>query len=542
VGLIIHPSRTKPPVGSRINWSHSLSRGLVGCWLFNEGAGNRVIDISSGNHGSVNDGPVWVSGKEGKALSFDGTNDHINLAYRSQLPIYRPSSQYSVRVRFRVDSSQTSSLLSETRASDGFPLFAIDTWGGSGVIHFRIFIRNDSLTTLLNVTSSATAPLGVFNEVVWTDNQGDGKLYVNGVQAVTDFSYTPSGTFSLDRSYLATTQNSFGYLSGQISQVMMWKRVLSAQEVKDLSYRPFEIVVPAITSLGDTIPKTLTSPKSIIPVTVRKPTRIKPPPGTLVNWGHPLSRGLVGCWLFNEGAGLRVKDSSNNRFHGALTNMDPHTTWVGDSIGKVLSFDGTNDFVNVLSTSNLNFGTSQDFSVATRFKIDSSANTPAQLFGILGKGYVLNEPHFRLGLDDATFDRVEFRLSSSSSSVSINTGSLGFKDGKWHSVVVSIKRDSFVRLYIDNKLIASGGASDAINISNSTDVSFGMWKQVGYSNSNPLPGKISEVLIWTRALTDGEIATLHRSPYCFMLDQEFLKRIPQDRFNIESRSPLFIRP
>lgn len=30
---------------------------------------------------------------------------------------------------------------------------------------------------------------------------------------------------------------------------------------------------------------------------------VKPPVGSVVNWGHPLSNGLVGCWLFNEGGG-----------------------------------------------------------------------------------------------------------------------------------------------------------------------------------------------------------------------------------------------
>ena len=28
-----------------------------------------------------------------------------------------------------------------------------------------------------------------------------------------------------------------------------------------------------------------------------------PPLGSQINWGHPLSKGLVGCWLMNEGRG-----------------------------------------------------------------------------------------------------------------------------------------------------------------------------------------------------------------------------------------------
>lgn len=39
---------------------------------------------------------------------------------------------------------------------------------------------------------------------------------------------------------------------------------------------------------------------------------IKPPVGSQVNWGHPLTQGLVGCWLMNEGGGLILKNIALN--------------------------------------------------------------------------------------------------------------------------------------------------------------------------------------------------------------------------------------
>ena len=33
-----------------------------------------------------------------------------------------------------------------------------------------------------------------------------------------------------------------------------------------------------------------------------------------INWGHPLSQGLVGCWLMNEGGG-KMKDYYEVRVH-----------------------------------------------------------------------------------------------------------------------------------------------------------------------------------------------------------------------------------
>jgi hypothetical protein len=51
----------------------------VGIWLFDEGKGDTVTDLSeNGNEGTLN-GPEWVDGKFGKALSFDGKDDAIDI-------------------------------------------------------------------------------------------------------------------------------------------------------------------------------------------------------------------------------------------------------------------------------------------------------------------------------------------------------------------------------------------------------------------------------------------------------------------------------
>ena len=47
---------------------------LAGLWLFDEGNGKKVEDISgNGNDGEFDKGPKWAKGKFGQALEFDGT-------------------------------------------------------------------------------------------------------------------------------------------------------------------------------------------------------------------------------------------------------------------------------------------------------------------------------------------------------------------------------------------------------------------------------------------------------------------------------------
>jgi PKD repeat protein len=53
--------------------------GLVGLWHFDEGSGTTASDSSGNNYNGVIFGAIYVDGKSGKALLFDGTNDYVNV-------------------------------------------------------------------------------------------------------------------------------------------------------------------------------------------------------------------------------------------------------------------------------------------------------------------------------------------------------------------------------------------------------------------------------------------------------------------------------
>lgn len=60
-------------------------RGPIVEWLFEQGSGITALDTGgNNNHGTLINGPVWVDGKSGKALSFDGVDDFINTGYKVQ--------------------------------------------------------------------------------------------------------------------------------------------------------------------------------------------------------------------------------------------------------------------------------------------------------------------------------------------------------------------------------------------------------------------------------------------------------------------------
>jgi hypothetical protein len=53
--------------------------------------------------------------------------------------------------------------------------------------------------------------------------------------------------------------------------------------------------------------------------------------------------GLIGHWTFDEGIGAQAHDTSGNRRHATLTNMDESAAWVSGALGTAVHFDGTND-------------------------------------------------------------------------------------------------------------------------------------------------------------------------------------------------------
>ena len=61
---------------------------LAGVWLFDEGSGDAVRDISgNGNDGKLQGNPEWADGRFGKALDFNGSTDYVDVPHSDSLSI-----------------------------------------------------------------------------------------------------------------------------------------------------------------------------------------------------------------------------------------------------------------------------------------------------------------------------------------------------------------------------------------------------------------------------------------------------------------------
>ncbi len=215
------PQSVKPMLGQQINWANPITRGLVGCWEFNEGSGNKVYDLSgNGNTGTVTNA-LWTPGKFGSCLSFDGSGDYVALPYLN----IGTSITYSIWFRTQqVDDYQTLLAYMKTRlrfycvAGYNYVFWNPNTGGGDSFVGY-------------------TFDVGTWYHIAVTQTGSSFVIYVNGRVIQSDIANAVS-TDNVNN-YIGTADGSLYYFKGGIEDVMIFKRALSPSEIRELYYKPF---------------------------------------------------------------------------------------------------------------------------------------------------------------------------------------------------------------------------------------------------------------------------------------------------------------
>ncbi len=223
-------------LGQMINWAHPLAKGLVGCWIMNEGSGNRVYDLSgNGNDGDFVNDPAWLPGRAGMAIEFDGGNDYIFVN-----DINGIINTYSI------------SLWVKPKTIAAAPADPQDLFSGSANKYepsiewrnskFR-FVGNRGESYFL---TSNTFNIDLWHHVVFIADNKSRNIFVNGQKELDSISAFTAGwdtTGHLIGAYDVIPDNFF---NGSIDDVRIWNRALSAQEVSQLYYEPYAMFLKAI--------------------------------------------------------------------------------------------------------------------------------------------------------------------------------------------------------------------------------------------------------------------------------------------------------
>lgn len=220
----------KPPLGSALNNNHTLSRGLIGCWLFNEFSGKMVWDYSNCGHtGKFIDSPAWTpDGVDFKDDAIDvGTDAYTGVSTEMTIVarIYRHSYTSYPRI---IDKYPAPSIMVGTDIVSN-PLRFYGTIGGTS--------RDDLWET-------AYIPVNTWFTICARLGAGFQEAYINGTLRTSQLKEGPyTGVYNTGPTVSAYIGNRASDKArnwdGVISYVMLWNRALSPREIAMQALLPY---------------------------------------------------------------------------------------------------------------------------------------------------------------------------------------------------------------------------------------------------------------------------------------------------------------
>ncbi len=222
--------------------------GLVAEYHFD---GDAKDSSGNGNDGIIY-GATFIDGKFGKALSFDGANNYVNVA-----GVWGGTSWKEATIEAWVSTKTTSgdfqAIVSSTSAD--FVHLQLNSWG-------NIAIFTDKIKPYIALPIISQKPTGVWRRVAISIKSGNTKLYENGVEVGSD-----SGTFSYIipamELHIGNGYQNGRFFNGLIDEVRVYNRALSAEEIKTnyevgLTSTPTPTPVKATTSIWNFQPVSVT--------------------------------------------------------------------------------------------------------------------------------------------------------------------------------------------------------------------------------------------------------------------------------------------
>ena len=209
------------------------------------------------------------------------------------------------------------------------------------------------------------------------------------------------------------------------------------------------------------------------------------------------SESMVAVWLFDEGKGSVVTDSTGNGHDGKI---EKGAKWVNGRFGKALEFDGADDWVSVPHSKNLGFASGKSFTITVHYK-------GSQLGGSLfGKGYEDKSqalPWYLLW-NDGSSPKVTLYLRDEGGASFRADGTSVVADDKWHFVAaVADASKGKSSIWIDGKKEAEADFNKKSGYGTSEGV-----VAIGRHYDRYTKGIIDDVALFNVALTSDDIKTV----------------------------------
>lgn len=442
--------------------SYVPTNGLVGYWPFN---GNANDESGNGNNGTSNGTTLTTDrfGNANSAYSFDGLNDYIDCGNSSSVST---PTNFTFSVWINPSSIKNNNfppyenvIISKYAGWNGYILSIFDEKG-----EIRIHNEPEVKRAITNVLTPNTW----MNLIAVKDNLNL-KIYLNNILIQnTDIStFNPSMISSTSlifgkASWTSSLSEPGGNFNGKIDDICFWNRALSQQEITNM-YNGV--------NYSDTCNAVS---------------------GSLVN-------GLVAYYPFCGNA----NDQSGNGLNGVVNGATLTTDRFGNS-NSAYNFNGTSDFIKVLDNDLLDL--TQNLTLSAWISPNSVVNEQA----IFGKGKISSQTGYSLLHNVLIPEKTGISIQNSpipASEAHINSSTLN--QNTWYQLVGTYN-GSELKLYLNGILVDTIFTSLQLMPNSLTDLFIGC----ELSGFRFFKGKIDDIGIWNRALTQQEITKLFNQNQC----------------------------
>jgi hypothetical protein len=570
-----------------------VREGLISYWpLDTLNAGFTPDVVSSNDMNAIGFTSTYVvPGKKGNAFSFPGgadgnvdglsrylywqdygVNPLTGMPWDPGLPVANAKSMtvmYWVKAKGTGQSDKKAVAMSSGVSTD--PLFTFGTHSGGTDDSVDLYVRNGG--NPVNHFRSGTPYDDTWHHVAWTDNNGVGALYIDGVLN-TNLTYVrPPAPIRWDivsigcvyrPSSGTVPQQAF---TGLVDDVALWERALTASEVADVynngvalpvpKFKPSLTIQPVGSTnlfLGDNYTLTVgvigTRPftswqwyKGAGAITDATNTSLVMTNLQIANSGDytfvaanaqgsvtsvvaklivsplpppNLTNGLVAYWPLNTVEGTKTPDLANG-YDMTLINMTA-TNLVPGKWGNAMRFYAAS--ASMMERENLPGDKISIYSKATNFTVSLWVNGPGpqqdkRIFS--ESSSTSTQPLFNIGTHNGNTDGTidTYIRTDTGATVGDHHHSAGTAyDSTWHLVTYVQKQDAAgvmtARLYIDG--VVDPNPPDPVRPLTAVITSIGGVRRgtaAAPSRQFTFEGMIDDVSIWNRALTIDEIGLVY---------------------------------
>ena len=445
--------------------SYVPSNGLVGYWPF---SGNANDATSNGNNGTVNGATLTTdrNGNANSAYSFDGVNDYIQVPHSSSISLTGDITM-SAWVKTNGSNGQNYQTIISKRETYWTWEYLMTLSYHNSIIHNTKLLAARALGNGNQEQGWSSTPYAINSWEFWvvTISNNQMKIYKNGVLDHTQaFSLVPVNQICPLLFGKNTLSDSSEQFKGNIDDIGIWNRALTAQEITNIYYQTNNP-----TCLPDYVP----------------------------------TNGLVGYWPFCGNAIDASGNGNNGTVNGAIITTDRNGV-----ANSAYNFDGVNDYIQVPVLSSINN--------ASQISISAWINkTTNQIGTYFGHWSSTTQTTVPIGITQSINSNSNFGMGMIGGSETTSNASINLNTWQHITLVYNGANTSGSKLalYINGVFVEFLADSVIPNTSGNISNNSFIGANSGYLNQiyQYFKGKIDDIGVWNRVLTAQEISNLYTS-------------------------------